>query len=175
MEIQLTEELSTEMYKHFSAYHEIISTLNDVAYSRIHEYYQTYVLARKYWFKPMNEDKFFRKMAKGSDYIRVMKSPYRIVTAGNPRTVTINSKGLLDYGVYLESCDIDLFYASIDCPIISWASEPERVKKILNLMDNYLSVPYKVDYEIIELYEKIKEKNFNRISVLKRCGVDYDL
>lgn len=42
-------------------------------------------------------------------------------------------------------------------------------------MDNYLSVPYKVDSEIIELYEKVKEKNYKRISVLNRCGVQYDL
>lgn len=175
MEIQLTEELSTEIYKHFNAYQELIYKINELAYSRIHQYYQTYVLSRKYWFKPMKENKFFRKMAKGSDYIRVMTKPYTIVTAGNPSTVTIDSKGLMDYGVFLESSDIDLFYASIDCPVISWATEPERVKKILNLMDNYLSVPYKVDSEIIELYEKVKEKNYKRISVLNRCGVQYDL
>lgn len=174
MEIQLTEELSTEMYKHFSSYHDIIIKVNEVAYSRIHQYYNTYVLAKKYWLKPMSEEKFFRKMAKGSDYIRAMKDGYLIITASNPRTVTIDTKSHLKRGVSFESSDVDLFYASIDCPILGWATEPEKVKKIVNLMDNYLSVPYKVDSEIIELYEKIKEKNFNRISVLKRCGVDYD-
>lgn len=176
MEIQLTEEISTDMYKHFSAYHEIIIKINELAYSRLNQYYEQYLKAKQYWFRPMSEKKFFSKIAAGSGYLTVLKKhSYPVVTCNNPRTTTINQKAHLNDGVHIESVDVDLLYATIDCPILNWATEPQKVKDILNLMDNYLTVPYKVDSNIIQLYEKVKEKNFSRVSVLKRCGVEYDL
>lgn len=174
MEIQLTEELSNEMYKHFSVYNDLIIKINELAYFKIYDYYHKYLIGGNYLIKPMSSTKFFKKMVMGSASVVVLDEPYHIVTSYS-NTIFFDKKYMSKLYVHLENSDIDLFYTAIGCPNIKWSEQSKKVKDLLNLFQNYLTTPYKVDLETIKLFEIIKEANFNRINALHNCGVVYDL
>lgn len=65
----------------------------------------------------------------------------------------------------------NIIYESCKCPV----QDNETVLEYLNLLNNYMQVPYTVDEKMIKLFDSVKEVNLRRIEVLKAGGIDYDL
>lgn len=172
MEIQLTEEVSRDLHEQFSKYLPLAVSVSEHAIEKMKQYYAEYLLSKKYWFRPMSEEKFYSALV-GTQVS--VKNYYPYAYTYNPYPIGISYIDIhRKYGVIIQSSDITLIETAIRDGNIAWSDEYEEVKDFIDIISNYLTTPYKVDSKILKLYEKVKAENENRITILNNCWVEHD-
>lgn len=175
MEFKLTERQSYEILKHFGNYREIIQKVNAEAYDILERYYKRYSsVPKNYWFKPMSKDKFFEKMCKGSGSIHTRNEfgwQKEIYTFNDAE---INIEYLRKFGIAVEPVAHIIIDAALDAPYLR-SSEITKVDIIYNLLMTYSTPPFIVDNDILNLFHQVRDENEQRIALLEKIGIKYEL
>ncbi|SOK58902.1 hypothetical protein [Yersinia phage fHe-Yen9-03] len=174
MQYKLTEEQSADLLLQLENYIPIIYKINEVAYEFMMKYYKTYISNGQYFFSPMNEKKFFRKMGSGSEIFGVYNDEIPLVRAST-NYMGFNTKFLRKHGIIIEPINGELIFEATGCPSIEYSKTVYDVTQLLQFLTEYSNVPFTLGTEELKLYERVKNVNNKRIQTLINVGITYDI